>query len=34
MTLVLGIVGIANGDFTNWGFEDGLTGLPVEFKAG
>jgi hypothetical protein len=34
MALVLGIVGIANGDFTNWGFEDGLTGLPVEFKAG
>jgi hypothetical protein len=23
-------VGIANGDFTNWGIEDGLTGLVVE----
>ena len=30
MALVLGIVGIANGDFTNQGFEDGLTGLSVE----
>ncbi len=34
MALVLGIVGIANGDFTNWGFEDGLTGLSVESPAG
>jgi hypothetical protein len=34
MALVLGIVGIANGDFTNWGFEDGLTGLSVESTAG
>ena len=30
MALVLGIVGIANVDFTNWDFEDGLTGLSVE----
>ena len=34
MALVLGIVGIANGDFTNWGFEDGLIGLSVESTGG
>ena len=34
MALVLGIVGIANVDFTNWGFEDGLTGLSVESTGG
>ena len=31
MALVFGVVGIANrnGDFFNWSFEDGLTGLSV-----
>ena len=34
MALVLGIVGIANGDFTNWSFEAGLTGLSVQSTRG
>ena len=34
MALVLTIVGIANGDFTNWSFVDGLTGLSVQSTHG
>jgi hypothetical protein len=34
MALVLGIVGISNGDFANWNFEDGLTGLSVQSERG
>jgi hypothetical protein len=30
MALVLGIVGIADGNFTNWSFENGLTGLSIQ----
>jgi hypothetical protein len=34
MALVLGVVGIANGDFGNWSFENGLSGLSVESTRG
>jgi hypothetical protein len=32
--MVLGIVEIAIGDFSNWSFENGLTGLSVQSTRG
>jgi hypothetical protein len=34
MAMVLGIMEIANGEFTNWSFEDGFTGLSVQSTRG